>query len=120
LSRPSCLSCPSRSSGPFFPSSQLHGVRVTRRARSENPADDDSDEQHGGNEDEVTGGHRGLSFGVRRSSACISASTLPNRRQIDQRYTRSATHTNAYAAMRSGAAGSRSPGGNWLIGTNSP
>src|SRR5215207_2513219 len=43
--------------GSLFAPAQLGSERILSRPRSENPADDDSDQQHTGNEDEVRRGH---------------------------------------------------------------
>src|SRR5919201_1177994 len=84
------LPCLSSLSCLLFSAPELGGVRVARRARSENPADHDSDEQHGRNEDEMTRRHR---VRLRRASVSISASTRFRRRQIVHTYTKMTIQT---------------------------
>ena len=43
--------------GPLFPAAQLGGIRIGRRARTENPASNQPEEQYGGDIDEVSGRH---------------------------------------------------------------
>ena len=43
--------------GPLFPAAQLGGIRIGRRARTENPAGNQPEEQYGGDIDEVSGRH---------------------------------------------------------------
>ena len=66
---PTFLSRPARSSRRLSP------PRVSRRAGSQDPSDDDPHEQHRRDEDEMTGGHRLLR---RCASARISVSTFPS------------------------------------------
>src|SRR6185503_19655577 len=61
---------------------QFGSERVARGARSQHPPDHHAYEQDRRDEDEVAGGHRLVVF---CASVCISASTLPSRRQIVQR-----------------------------------
>ena len=62
-------------------------IGVPRRARAENPADHDADQQHRRDEDEVPGCHRPRSAASGAASARISSSTLseppPDRPQVE-------------------------------------
>ena len=73
----------------LFAAAELGGVGVGRRARAEDPADDDAHDEHRGNVDEVGRGdlaHHALRWAasIRRATSASSRSTLPSRRQIDQ------------------------------------
>src|SRR5688572_11093194 len=72
--------------GSLLPALHLHRERVARGARTEHPADDDSDQQHGGDEDEVRRAHLGhgrCPDGKRRLTSASSRSTLSRRRHSE-------------------------------------
>src|SRR5262249_51245837 len=78
---------------------ELRGVGIGRRARPEDPSDDDPDQQDARNVDEVRGGrHQARErFATSDSSRSTSCCTLVRRRPTDTRYPNSTTQTNAYA-----------------------
>src|SRR5687768_12437664 len=73
----------------LFAAAHLRCISVARRAATEDPADHDADQQDAGDEDEVRGRHpfdhvRPLAS-TRRDTSAISRSTVPSRRQIENR-----------------------------------
>jgi hypothetical protein len=85
VGRPRPLFAGARLRRPLLAALQLGCIRVGRGAGSEDPADNDADDENGGNEDEVASSHPKAYFLKFPSSCRSSPSTRPSRRQIDQR-----------------------------------